>query len=511
MTVTVYVPRDSAARSVGADGVAQAIAREAGSRKQPVRIVRNGSRGMFWLEPLVEVATSKGRVAYGPIAAGEVPDLFAKGFLQGGAHARCLGTTAEIPYLKRQTLLTFQRVGVTDPLSLDEYTQNDGLRGLRKSLELAPTAIVEDVVASGLRGRGGAGFPAGIKMRTVLGANAAQKYVACNADEGDSGTFSDRMVMEGDPYLLLEGMAIAGLATGATEGWIYLRSEYPDARAMLTAAIDNARKAGWLGSNVLGSGRAFDVVVRIGAGSYICGEETAMLESLEGKRGIVRSKPPLPALVGLWGQPTLVNNVMTLAALPWILQHGGAAYAAHGLVRSKGTLPFQLAGNVKHGGLVEVPFGITLRQLLEDFGGGTYSGRPARAVQVGGPLGAYLPQSKWDTVLDYEAFAGAGGMIGHGGIVVFDDTVDMAAQARYAMEFCAIESCGKCTPCRIGSVRGSEVVDRIVQGGARAADTALLRDLCDTMVNASLCAMGGLTPMPVLSALDHFPEDFAKS
>jgi formate dehydrogenase iron-sulfur subunit len=511
MTVTVYVPRDSAARSVGADAVAQAIASEAGSLKQPVRIVRNGSRGMFWLEPLVEVATSKGRVAYGPVAAGDVPDLFAKGFLQGSAHARCLGPTAEIPYLKRQTRLTFQRVGVTDPLSLDEYTQNDGLRGLRRALGQAPAAIVEEVVASGLRGRGGAGFPAGIKMRTVLGANAAQKYVACNADEGDSGTFSDRMVMEGDPYLLLEGMAIAGLATGATEGWIYLRSEYPDARAMLAAAIDNARKAGWLGKDVLGSGRAFDVVVRIGAGSYICGEETAMLESLEGKRGIVRSKPPLPALVGLWGQPTLVNNVMTLAALPWILQHGGAAYAAHGVGRSKGTLPFQLAGNVKHGGLVEVPFGLTLRQLLEDFGGGSHSGRPVRAVQVGGPLGAYLPQGKWDTVLDYEAFAGAGGMIGHGGIVVFDDTVDMAAQARYAMEFCAIESCGKCTPCRIGSVRGSEVIDRIVQSGGRTADTALLRDLCDTMVNASLCAMGGLTPMPVLSALDHFPEDFAKS
>jgi formate dehydrogenase iron-sulfur subunit len=405
----------------------------------------------------------------------------------------------------------FARVGVTDPLSLEEYEANGGLAGLRKALALAPAAVVEQVVAAGLRGRGGAGFPAGIKWRTVVGAPADQKYVAVNADEGDSGTFSDRMVMEGDPYLLLEGMAIAGLAVGATEGWIYLRSEYPDARTVLTTAIERARAAGWIGDSVLGSGRKFEVHVRIGAGAYICGEETAMLESLEGKRGIVRAKPPLPAIVGLWGKPTVVNNVMTLASVPWILAHGGAAYAAHGVARSKGTLPFQLAGNVKHGGLVEVPFGITMRELLYDYGGGTASGRPIRAVQVGGPLGAFLPASKFDLVLDYEAFAAGGGMIGHGGFVVFDDTVDMAAMARYAMEFCAIESCGKCTPCRIGSTRGAEVIDRLVAGEQPQLQETLLRDLCDTMANASLCAMGGLTPMPVLSALNHFPEDFRRS
>ncbi|MFY9344446.1 MAG: NADH-ubiquinone oxidoreductase-F iron-sulfur binding region domain-containing protein [Planctomycetota bacterium] len=497
---------------MGADEVADAIVKAAGAGKQEVRLVRNGSRGMLWLEPLVEVAAATGRVAYGPVTASDVPGLFAAGFLQGGAHALRLGPTDAIPYLKRQTRLTFARVGVTDPLSLSEYEANGGLAGLRAALAKTPTAIVEEVVASGLRGRGGAGFPAGIKWRTVLGAAGGQKYVACNADEGDSGTFSDRMVMEGDPYMLLEGMAIAGLAVGATEGWIYLRSEYPDARLVLTTAIERARAAGWLGQNVLGSKQAFDVHLRIGAGSYICGEETAMLESLEGKRGIVRAKPPLPALVGLWGKPTVVNNVMTLAAVPWILQHGGAAYAAYGVGRSKGTLPFQLAGNVKYGGLVEVPFGITMKELLHDFGGGTASGRPIRAVQVGGPLGAYLPVSKFDVPLDYEAFAAAGGMVGHGGLVVFDDTVDMAKMARYAMEFCAIESCGKCTPCRIGSTRGVEVIDRLVaaRGDARGRQEALLRDLCDTLKDASLCAMGGLTPMPVLSALNWFAEDFVR-
>jgi formate dehydrogenase iron-sulfur subunit len=509
MSVTVYVPRDSAALSVGANEVAEAIARTAAAQKLPVRIVRNGSRGMAWLEPLVEVATAQGRIAYGPVAVADVSGLFAAGLLQGGVHALRLGPTDAIPFLKKQTRLVFARVGVTDPLSLEDYTANGGLVALKKALAMAPAALVDEVATSGLRGRGGAGFPAGIKWRTVLGANAAQKYVACNADEGDSGTFSDRMVMEGDPFLLLEGMAIAALAVGATEGYVYLRSEYPDAKQVLLAAIERARAAGWLGQNVLGSGKAFDVHVRLGAGAYICGEETAMLESLEGKRGIVRAKPPLPALQGLWGKPTVVNNVMTLASVPWIVANGGAAYAAYGVGRSKGTLPFQLAGNVKHGGLVEVPFGITLRELLYDYGGGSASGRPIRAVQVGGPLGAYLPASKFDLVLDYEAFAAGGGMIGHGGLVVFDDTVDMRAMARYAMEFCVVESCGKCTPCRIGSTRGVEVIDRM-RGAERAAHEKLLRDLCDTMANASLCAMGGLTPMPVLSALDHFPEDFRR-
>jgi formate dehydrogenase iron-sulfur subunit len=511
VSTIIYVPRDSAALSLGANEVADAVVREAAARNLDVQLVRNGSRGMLWLETLLEVVTDLGRIAYGPVEAKDVAGLFDAGLATGGDHALRLGKTEELPWLKKQTRLTFARVGVTDPISTEEYTEHDGCQGLKKALAMEPKEIVEAVVASGLRGRGGAGFPAGIKWRTVLGTSADQKYVACNADEGDSGTFSDRMIMEGDPYVLLEGMAIAGLAVGATEGYIYLRSEYPDARLVLTTAIERARSAGWLGSNLLGSGKAFDVHIRMGAGSYVCGEETAMLESLEGKRGIVRAKPPLPALEGLWGKPTVVNNVMTLAAVPFIVDKGGEAYAAHGTGRSLGTLPYQLAGNIKQGGLVEVPLGITIRELLYDFGGGSASGRPIRAIQVGGPLGAYLPESKFDTPADYESLTAVGGLLGHGGIVVFDDTVDMAKMARYAFEFCAIESCGKCTPCRIGSIRGVEVVDRLVAGKNRLADEALLRDLCDTLTSASLCAMGGLTPLPVLSALDHFPEDFEKA
>ncbi len=508
--VTIYVPRDSAALSVGADDVAAALATALPAH---ARLVRNGSRGMFWLEPLVEVTTAAGRVAYGPVAAEDVPDLLAAGLLDGGDHPLRLGLTEELPYLARQERLTFARVGITDPISVEDYLAHGGFRGLAAALALVdkPGAIVEEIVTSGLRGRGGAAFPAGIKWRTVLAApvaHGAPKYVVCNADEGDSGTFSDRMIMEGDPLLLVEGMIIAGLAVGAEQGYVYLRSEYPHAEHTLGQAIAAARAAGYLGPEVLGSGRRFELEVRRGAGAYICGEETAMLESLEGKRGQVRPKPPLPAIAGLFGQPTVINNLITLASVPIILERGGAFYAEYGMGRSRGTLPFQLAGNVARGGLVEKAFGLTVRELIYDFGGGTASGRPLRAVQLGGPLGAYLPLPALDTPLDYEAIAAVGAMIGHGGVVVFDDTVDMAHMARYAMEFCAVESCGKCTPCRIGSTRGVEVIDRIRRGEQRAQNVVLLRDLCDTLLGGSLCAMGGMTPLPVLSALDHYPEDF---
>ena len=503
----VYVPGDSAARSVGADGVAARIAQACADRGQAVEIIRNGSRGMLWLEPFVEVDTPAGRVGYGPVTPGDVDSLL-EALLAGGRHPLGHGLVEQIPWLARQQRLTFARVGITDPLDLDEYRDRGGLAALRHTLAAAPEEVVADVLASGLRGRGGAGFPAGIKWRTVLEAAGDPKYVCCNADEGDSGTFADRMLMEGDPFTLLEGMAIAGLAVGADRGLIYVRSEYPAAIQTLRTAVDIARVDGWLGADVLGSGRAFDVRVVEGAGSYVCGEETAMLESLEGKRGMVRAKPPIPALHGLFGQPTLVHNVLTLAAVPRILTDGPAAYQALGVDRSRGTQVFQLAGNVARGGIVEIGFGVSLRELVEDFGGGTRSGRPVRAVQVGGPLGAYLPESALDIPMDYEALAAAGGLLGHGGVVVFDDTADMAAQARFAMEFCAVESCGKCTPCRIGSTRGVEVIDRITAGIDRDRNLELLEELCEAMTDGSLCAMGGLTPLPVRSALRHFPEDF---
>ncbi len=502
--IKVFVPRDSAARSMGADKVATELARH-----KDVTVVRNGSRGLLWLEPLVEVETAAGRMAYGPVTPADAASV-AKALLGDGKHKLALGNIEDHPYFKNQERLTFARCGITDPVSVADYVAHGGFDGLKKALGLAGAAVVAEVTESGLRGRGGAGFPTGIKWKTVLDARAEQKYVCCNADEGDSGTFADRMVMEGDPLMLIEGMTIAGIATGATKGYVYIRSEYPDAIATMKEAIAAAIAAKWLGANIQGTDESFSLEVRRGAGAYICGEETAMLESLEGRRGMVRPKPPIPALEGLFGKPTVINNVLSFAAVPFILAKGGAAYKNYGVGRSRGTLPFQLAGNIKHGGLVEKAFGITLRQLIENFGGGTSSGRAVRAVQVGGPLGAYVPASQLDLPMDYEAFAAQGAMVGHGGLVVFDDTVDMAAQARFAMEFCAAESCGKCTPCRIGSTRGVEVIDKIVAGVDRDANLAVLDDLCQTMTDGSLCAMGGLTPMPVMSAVKHFPEDFDK-
>ncbi|GAA0717541.1 NADH-quinone oxidoreductase subunit NuoF [Dokdonella soli] len=505
----VYVSRDATALALGADATANAIAAEARARGLAAEIVRTGSRGMFWVEPLVEIATPARRVAYGPVRATDVPALFDAGFATGSAHALKLGAVDEIPFFSKQDRLTFARVGITDPLSVADYVAQGGFRGLAQALSMAPANIVAAVTDSGLRGRGGAAFPTGIKWKTVHDTDAMQKYIVCNADEGDSGTFSDRMLMEGDPLCLIEGMTIAGLAVGATQGYIYLRSEYPHAHRALDAAIANAYAAGYLGADIRNSARRFDLEVRLGAGAYICGEETSLLDSLEGKRGQVRFKPPLPAVKGLFGQPTVINNVISFASVPIILDKGAAFYRDYGIGRSRGTLPIQLAGNLKHTGLVESAFGVTLRELLYDYGGGSYSGRPIRTVQVGGPLGAYLPESQFDTPIDYEAFAAIGAMLGHGGIVAFDDSVDMFEQARYAMEFCAVESCGKCTPCRIGSTRGVEVLDRIRAGIERDKNFALLKDLCETLRFGSLCALGGLTPDPVRSALEHFPEDFA--
>jgi formate dehydrogenase iron-sulfur subunit len=509
MTLRLFIPRDAAALAVGADDVASGIRAAAARRNVAVDIIRTGSRGLYWLEPMVEMETATGRIAYGPVAPADAEGLLTA-LLADGAHALRHGPTEEIPWLKRQTRLTFARCGIVDPRSLDDYRTHGGGEGLAKALSLGPAVIVEEVVQSGLRGRGGAGFPTGVKWRTVAQTKGPQKYIVCNADEGDSGTFADRMIMEGDPFVLIEGMAIAGIATGATKGYVYIRSEYPHAVAAMEAAIGTARRCGMLGESVAGSAFSFDMEVRVGAGAYVCGEETSLLDSLEGKRGQVRAKPPLPAHKGLFGRPTVINNVLSFASVPIILENGAGFYRDFGMGRSRGTMPIQLAGNIKYGGLFETAFGITLGELVDDIGGGTHSGRPVRAVQVGGPLGAYFPRALFDTPFDYEAFAARDGLIGHGGIVVFDDAVDMAKQARFALEFCAIESCGKCTPCRIGSARGVEVVDRIINNEHRAANIEVLEDLCNTMKFGSLCALGGFTPYPVMSALTHFPEDFGK-
>jgi len=578
--IRIFVPRDAVAVALGADQVAAALLEQLQPRAAQVAVVRTGSRGLFWLEPMIEVETPAGRIAYGPVGADDIAGLLADGLLDGTAERLRLGVPETIPFLARQTRLTFARCGVVDPLSLEDYRTHGGMAGLEKARAIGPAATIETVLASGLRGRGGAGFPTGIKWKTTAeappGANvrtasspaqpqkdvgprakhgedtgagvmpgvagapgvvgvipgpadvipgegrgptsspaqpqqvvhpratpSVQKYIVCNADEGDSGTYADRMLMEGDPFSVIEGMAIAGLAVGASKGFIYTRSEYPHAIATFNQALVIARQAG-----ILGAG--FDIEQRVGAGAYVCGEETSLLESLEGRRGQVRSKPPLPAHKGLFGCPTVVNNLVTLATVPAILRDGAAAYQAIGMGRSRGTMPIQLAGNIRYGGLFEAGFGVTLDELVNDIGGGTLSGRPVRAVQVGGPLGAYFPPSLFDTPFDYEAFAAKDGLIGHGGVVVFDDTVDMSRQARFAMEFCAAESCGKCTPCRIGSVRGMETVDKIIAGQAVDANLELLRDLCHTLKFGSLCALGGFIPYPVLSAMNFFPEDFRR-
>jgi formate dehydrogenase iron-sulfur subunit len=501
--ITVYVPRDSAARSVGADDVAAALTEHV----PDAQIIRTGSRGMLWLEPLVEVERDGVRLGFGPVSAPQVPGLVSA-VIDGAEHPLALGPVDDLDWMKRQQRLTFARVGVIDPLDPESFVAHGGLAGLQAAITMTQQDILDAVTDSGLRGRGGAGFPAGRKWQTVADTAGEQRYVCVNADEGDSGTFADRMLMEGDPFTLLTGMVITGIAVGATYGFIYIRSEYPAAIETMRQAIVIAGEQGWLGSDVLGSEYAFAVEVRVGAGSYVCGEETAMLESIEGKRGMVRAKPPLPAISGLFGKPTVINNVLTTASVPFILAHGAAAYAAFGRDRSTGTCVYQLAGNIARGGIFETGFGISARELIEDLGGQTRSGRPVRAVQIGGPLGAYLPADRLDVSMDYESLAAHGAMLGHGGVVVFDDTVDMSEQARFAMEFCAEESCGKCTPCRIGSIRGVEVIDRIREGVDSRANTEVLIELCEVMRDGSLCAMGGLTPMPVLSALEHFPADF---
>jgi formate dehydrogenase iron-sulfur subunit len=494
----VFVPLDSVAVALGADGLVAAIQAEASRRGVALEVVRNGSRGMVWLEPLVEVVSAEGRLGFGPMTVADVPGLF--GDL--ASHPKALGLVEELPWMKGQTRLTFARVGVIDPLSLDDYRAHGGLVGLERAKGMTKAEIVAEVTESGLRGRGGAGFPTGIKWKTVSEAPGEQKYIVCNADEGDSATFADRMLMEGDPFTLIEGMAIAGLACGATKGYVYIRSEYPVAIRVMEAAVVIGRAAGVLGE-------AFDMEIRVGAGAYVCGEETSLLNSLEGKRGVVRAKPPLPALQGFMGRPTVVNNVISLASVPVIMAKGAAHYKNFGLGRSRGTIPLQIAGNVRFGGLYEVAFGLTLGQIVNEIGGGTASGRPVKAVQVGGPLGAWFPPSLFDTPFGYEEFGAKEGLIGHAGLTIADDTVDMLQMARFAMEFCAIESCGKCTPCRIGSTRGVETIDRLARGDASAMP--ILTDLCNTMKLGSLCALGGFTPYPVMSAITHFPDDFARA
>ena len=503
--IKIYIPKETSACSVGSELIAEKITDLAQGHKH-ISIIRNGSWGAFWLEPFIEIEKNGNRKGTSYLNK-KISHLSSIEELFDDFYNSNPFNIMDIDFIKRQTRLVFSRIGLYDPLDLNQYRNSHGYKGLEKSFEIGQQQTIDEIKKSGLNGRGGAAFPTAIKMQTVLDQESTIKYVACNADEGDGGTFSDRLIMECDPYSLIEGMTIAAYSVGASHGYIYLRSEYPLAKYFLTEAIKILKSHNLLGKNILGTNFSFDIELRIGAGSYVCGEETAMMESIEGKRGLVRSKPPLPAIKGLFNQPTLINNVITLASMSVILFHGKEIFSQFGSGKSVGTMPYQLCGNIKQGGLIEVPFGITLNEMIYDFGAGTFNEKPIHAVQIGGPLGFYLPAHLLNTPLTIEALMDLKGSLGHGGVIVFDDSTNMALQAKFAMDFCAVESCGKCTPCRIGSVRGVELIDKIYNGTAVKADRILLEELCETMETTSLCAMGGMTPNPVRSIMKYFPNE----
>lgn len=494
----LYIPQDTSARAVGADRLAKAWEKE-----RDVEIVRTSSRGAFYLEPLVETDEPHGRIGW-PNAAERDLSRILRG--EGGTPIE------KIPFLARQTRVTFANAGVTRPLSLEDYRSHGGFEGLDAALRLAPEKIIEEMLVSKLRGRGGAAFPVGRKWQAAYETHADRKYVVANADEGDAGTYCDRMVMEGEPFRLIEGMLIAAYAIGATRGYIYCRYEYPAAARALWEAIRIMTEVGYLGEGALGrnarAGGGFTLEVFVGAGSYVCGEETALLQSLEGKRGMVQPKPPYPAVSGLYGKPTLISNVLTFATVPSILARGGAWHASLGTEHSKGTIALQIGGRVKQPGLAEVPFGLTLEEAIEEFGGGMATGARFKAVQVGGPLGSLFTKAGLKTRICYDEFSRAGAILGHGGIVVFDQETDMVELARHFMAFTADESCGVCTPCRVGSVRAREILDGFAQGRGRPGDLDLLADLGETMKQTSLCALGQRAPYPVLTAIEHFRKEF---
>jgi len=502
--IKIFIPNETSANSVGAQYIYEVISKLINNNN--IEIIRNSSWGAFWLEPYIEIEKEGIRrgVSYRNVDLSDlttIEDFFID------FNKREPFDIQSIDFIKKQNRLVFSRIGHHDPLDIDSYKNTKGYKSLLNSLKIGPQETINTIKRSGLTGRGGAAFPTGIKMQTVFDQDNPIKYLACNADEGDGGTFSDRLVMESDPFSLIEGMTIAAYAVGASKGYIYLRSEYPLAKTFLLQAIEIAIENNFLGKNIQNSDFDFNIDLRIGAGSYVCGEETAMMESIEGRRGLVRSKPPLPAISGLFKKPTLINNVVTLATIPMLLDSDEDDFSKIGSNKSMGTMPFQLSGNIKHSGLIETRFDISLEELVRDFGSGTKSGNPIHAIQIGGPLGIYLSSSMLNTSLTIEALQELKGSIGHGGIIVFDNTVDMAEQAKFAMEFCVKESCGKCTPCRIGSVRGVEIINRLQKNKANADDANLLNDLCETMEATSLCAMGGMTPNPIRSIIEFFPNE----
>jgi NADH-quinone oxidoreductase subunit F len=476
---------------------------------------RTGCVGMCYQEPLVEISNGDGeRYLYGHISPDKVGRLIDEHVGQGTPVADWLvwtsgGKGSDTAYLSRQRRIVLRNCGNIDPESIDEYIATGGYLALQKVLDAKdPDGLVNTMIDSGLRGRGGAGFLTGMKWRFTRMAPGTSKYVICNADEGDPGAFMDRSVLESDPHSVLEGMIIAGYAIGADHGYIYVRAEYPKAIERLNIAVAQARERGFLGDAILGSAHAFHVKLKEGAGAFVCGEETALMMSIEGKRGMPRVRPPFPATKGLWEKPTSINNVETFANVPWIVMNGAKAFNSLGTANSKGTKVFALAGKIRHGGLVEVPMGITIREIVYDICGGIRDDRKFKAVQMGGPSGGCIPAELQETVIDYESINKTGAIMGSGGLVVMDETTCMVDIARFFLEFTQRESCGKCTFCRIGTKRMLEVLTRITEGQGKDGDIDLLEDLAARVKNSSLCGLGQTAPNPVLTTLKYFRSEY---
>ncbi len=513
---TIMVGYASCGIAAGARDVRKALEAKAATSGLGVEIRQSGCLGICYDEPIVEVHDAAGRWVYRKVNERKAERIFDEHVVGGKPvegflfHELSAGGREPKAYVfKQQERIALANSGIIDPESIDDYLAVEGYAALRKALlESTPDAVLQTVIDSGLRGRGGAGFPTGLKWSFCKKSKGDLKYLVCNADEGDPGAFMDRNLLEGDPHAVLEGMMIAAYVIGASEGYIYVRAEYPLAIHRLRIAIDQARARGFLGKNILGTTFCFDIKIKEGAGAFVCGEETALFASIEGERGMPRIRPPFPAEAGLWGKPTNNNNVETYANVPWIVRRGAAAYKAFGTEKSAGTKVFSLAGKIERGGLVEVPMGIPLRQVIFDIGGGIPRKKAFKAVQMGGPSGGCLPSALLDTPVDYESINATGAIMGSGGMVVMDELTCMVEVARFFLGFTQKESCGKCTFCRIGTLRMLEILNRICEGEGRESDLAELDELAGLIKGASLCGLGQTAPNPVLTTLKYFREEY---
>ena len=514
-TKSIVVGLGTCGIAAGARELLEHIEKRVADEALGIDVLITGCAGMCYCEPQVELFAEDGqKYLYGNLNPRKMDRIIDKHVVDGEVVERLLlkpeeEGSAENQLLSKQERIVLRNCGVIDPESLDDYLAAGGYEALKKVIDKGDQDwVIQEILDSGLRGRGGAGFPTGLKWRFARGAQSDQKYIICNADEGDPGAFMDRSTLEGDPHSVLEGMAIAGYAIGASEAYIYCRAEYPLAIRRLLIAMKAATERGLLGQNINGSDFSFDIHMKEGAGAFVCGEETALMASIEGRRGMPRVRPPFPAQSGLWGKPTNINNVETLANVPWIITNGAAAFAAKGTEKSKGSKVFALAGKIKRGGLVEVPMGISLREIVEELGGGTPKGRPVKAVQMGGPSGGCVPASLFHTRIDYDEVTKTGAIMGSGGMVVMDDTSCMVDIARYFLEFTQEESCGKCTFCRVGTKRMLEILTRICEGKGQESDIALLQDLARQIHETSLCGLGQTAPNPVLTTIKYFRDEY---